>query len=104
MMLKKPSFDNQVTEVLTDDQLQTLLTAIDEDLKTDPYTGRAMLLALSTGMRRGELLSLQWADVDFTFGFITMTKTKSGKTHRIPLNESARRILDEIPKTEGSDR
>ena len=100
--IKKPSFDNQVTEVLSEEQLQSLLTTIDADLKRDPFTGRAMLLALTTGMRRGALLRLKWSDIDNTTGFITLRDAKSrktGKVHRIPLNAAAAQIFDEIPKT-----
>ena len=97
--IKKPSFDNRVTEVLDSEQLQSLLLAIDTDLKHDPYTGRAMLLALATGMRRGELIKLKWDDIDFTRGFITLKNTKSGKTHNIPINTTARQTLKSIPKT-----
>ncbi len=95
--IKKPSFDNQVTEILSENQLHALLSAIEGDLKQDPFTGRAMLLALATGMRRGELLKLQWQDVDFTFNFITLSDTKSRKVHRIPMNDSTRKTLEEIP-------
>ena len=99
--IKKPSFDNQVTEVLSEEQLQSLLSAIDADLKRDPFTGRAMLLALITGMRRGALLRLKWADIDNTTGFIILRDAKSrktGKIHRIPLNAAAAHIFEGIPK------
>lgn len=41
-------------------QLRTFLTAI-----RDNRIGAAYLLAATTGMRRGEVLGLRWADVDF---------------------------------------
>ena len=103
-----PRPENEVTEYLEPDQLQALLTAIDKDLQktqlkdgkpVDPFTGRAMLLALSTGMRRSEMLRLKWDDVNFTFGFIELNETKSGKKHRIPINEAAQEIFEAIPKT-----
>ncbi len=102
LRIKKDSFDNRVTEYLEPDQLQSLLAAIDADLKRDPYTGRAMLLALSTGMRRGALLRLKWADVSFTRDNIHLRDAKSnkkGKTFDIPLNEGAKRVFLSIPKT-----
>jgi integrase len=42
-------------------------------------------LALGTGMRLGEILSLEWAHVDFTSRTITVAKSKSGKSRSIPM-------------------
>ena len=36
-----------------------------------------ILLAINTGMRRGELLSLAWRNVDFQRGVIQVTNTKT---------------------------
>lgn len=96
--MKFPKVDNTVTETLTPEEHARLLKAIYDDLDCDPWTGRAMLLALTTGMRRGELLRLQWSDVDLEFGFIELRETKSGKTHRIPLNAAAREVLEDTPR------
>jgi integrase len=54
-----------------------------------------VLLALNTGMRRGELFSLKWADVDLTAGIVTVraASAKSGQTRRIPLNSEAAAVL-----------
>ncbi len=101
--IKKPSFSNEVTEYLSDDQLESLLKTIKADLVRDPFTGRAMLLALTTGMRRGALLQLKWVDIDYTSEFIFLRHAKSiieNKTNKIPLNEAAKQILIDIPKTE----
>ncbi|MDY0185568.1 MAG: site-specific integrase [Desulfuromonadaceae bacterium] len=97
--VKLPKVDNIVTETLTPDEHARLLGAIAADLDKDPWTGRAMLLALTTGMRRGELLRLQWKDIDLDFGFIELRETKSGKTQRIPINTAAQGILEDTPRT-----
>jgi integrase len=59
-------------------------------------------LALATGARRGELLALQWADLDFLSGVLTISKSleqtaaglrvkcpKNGKTRSFQLPQSA---------------
>jgi integrase len=50
-----------------------------------------VLLALKTGMRRGELLNLQWRDVYIDGKWLTIqgATPKSGQTRRIPLNVEA---------------
>jgi integrase len=64
--------------------------------------GNMMLLALYSGMRRGEMFKLQWKHVDFERGFITLVDPKGGKDQRIPLNEATRGLLNSIKRIKGS--
>jgi integrase len=55
-------------------------------------------LALRTGLRRGELLGLQWADIDLQAGHLTvrrtLARTKGGPTFQpVKTHRSARRIV-----------
>jgi len=54
-----------------------------------------VLLALDTGMRRGELFNLKWTDVAFDRNMLTIQgKTaKSGKTRHVPMTDEAFDIL-----------
>jgi integrase len=54
-----------------------------------------VLLAINTGMRRGELFNLTWNDINFSVRILTVSGTvaKSGKTRDIPLNKEAWNIL-----------
>lgn len=45
-----------------------------------------IIIAVNTGMRRGEILSLIWANVDLSKGIIHLMKTKSGKGRDIPIS------------------
>jgi integrase len=89
--------DNRTTEDLTPDQLRSLLKAIAES--TDIEAANIMRMALFTGMRRGELFKLKWADVDFDRGFITIRDPKGGVSQKIPLNDQARDVLKHHPET-----
>ena len=89
-----PKLNNETTEDLNPDELSRLLAAIEED--THPHAGRLMKLALFTGMRRGELFKLSWADVDFDRGFILLRGPKGGKDSKIPMNATARQLLQEL--------
>jgi integrase len=89
--------DNCTTEDLTSSQLKNLLKAISES--TDIEAANIMRMALFTGMRRGELFKLKWADVDFDRGFITIRDPKGGVSQKIPLNDQARDVLKHHPET-----
>lgn len=96
--IEMPKVNNQKTEDLNPEQLKRLLDAID----ADPHViiRNLMRLVLSTGMRKSECLRLCWNEIDFERGFITIKDPKGGTNQKIPLNDSARRILQENPRSE----
>jgi integrase len=95
--LEPVKVDNQKTEDLNPEQLKRLLTEIDNS--TDIEAANIMRLALYTGMRRGEMFKLKWNDIDFQRGFIAIKNPKGGVSQKIPLNEQARQVLENHPRT-----
>ena len=95
--IQKPTVNNEKTEDLTPEQLERLLQAIEEDENID--VGRIMKIALFTGMRRGEIFNLKWKDTNLGTGFIFIRDPKGGVDQKIPINETARDILQSIHKT-----
>ncbi len=57
--------------------------------------GRVVRFALATGMRRGEVLSLTWQNVDWSRRVALLPVTKTGEARRVPLSSVAMRILEE---------
>lgn len=53
----------------------------------------ALRLLLLTGARKGNVLSMKWDDVNLDQRVWNIPRTKSGKALRVPLNESAVRVL-----------
>ena len=98
--VKMPKVNNLKTEFLTEEQLRRLLKAIEED--PHPYAGKLLLIALYTGLRRGEIVKLEWPDIDFERNLIRIRDPKSGQDSTIPLNDAARAVLESLPKTESS--
>ena len=93
-----PKLNNEKTEDLGPEQLQSLLAAIEEE--PNRQVADLMLLALFTGMRRGELFRLKWEHVDYERGFILLVDTKGGVDQKIPLNPAARTLLEQHEVTD----
>jgi integrase len=66
-----------------------------------------VLLAMNTGLRRGELFNLQWEDINHNTKFLTVqgATAKSGETRHIPLNSEAVELLKNWKKqNKGQER
>lgn len=60
-------------------------------------------LAIETGLRRGELLSIRWQDVNFDSAVLYVPFTKTDKARTIPLTDRAVEILRERKSASASD-
>jgi len=74
------------------------LRAISLALRTfrNPLLRQVILFALATGMRRGEILRVEWRHVDQRQALLTIPVTKNGHPRIIPLSRRALRILDDL--------
>src|ERR1700752_1856843 len=70
-------------------------TALFEQLDGCEWLKGIVLIALHTGMRRGEICGLQWFDLNFERGLIHVRNTKNGKDRLIPMNATVRALLEE---------
>jgi len=59
----------------------------------DAHLRSIVVTAFSTGMRRSEILNLQWDQVDLRHGFILLSRTKNGQRREIPINGTLRAVL-----------
>ena len=62
----------------------------------NPVVKFAFLFALATGMRRGEVLSLTWVNVDFENRVAFLPMTKNGEPRRVPLSTEAIETLQSV--------
>jgi integrase len=62
------------------------------------YLRPFLVLLVETGMRRGELLSIRWRDVDFANSTVLILTTKNGHPRRIPLTPNALKTLEALPR------
>jgi integrase len=77
---------------LTIEDEQTLLLNA-----TNPEWLRPLLVtALHSGMRRGEILALNWKDVDFAKRLIRVERSKNGEKRSIPMSQTLHDTLKAI--------
>lgn len=64
-----------------------------------------VVTSINTGMRRGEVFNLTWADVDLKNKIITVegTTSKSGQTRHIPINKELLEVLTNWKKQSSSE-
>ena len=76
---------------LTPEQGKALLTACRHTMNhkyaaPSPHLFDYVVIALGTGMRTSEILTLQRSQIDMHRGLISLPNTKAGKTHEIPMS------------------
>lgn len=81
-------------------ELERLLRATAQE--EDPFVRAAVPLLLLTGLRKGELLSARWRDVDLRRAEIRLPETKSGEAQVRLLPSPAVTILQDLPRVKGS--
>lgn len=59
--------------------------------------GAALMFAIETGMRAGEIVALKWSDVDKTVATVRLGKTNAA-ARKVPLSKEAQRILASLQK------
>lgn len=89
--LKAPKApDNSRIRYLSDDEEKRLLSALRAD-STPAHLRAIVTVAMNTGLRRGELLKMDWSSVDLDAKRLTVTAqtAKSSKVRHVPLNKKA---------------
>ena len=107
--VRKPKVDNERRRFLSDEEIQRVLTEAKGSENRFLYT--VVLLALSTGMRLTEIMSLRWRNVlvedGADMGLLVMEKTKNGDARTSPLAEDAFKavmVLRDKAKKDNADR
>ena len=89
--VKRPSDSVARDRRLTSVEKKQLLS---ESLRTGSHQLHlAILIALNTGMRQGEILKLKWDDIDFIRNQITVRDTKNGSNRVIVISSALRGAL-----------
>ena len=96
--VKRPSDSVARDRRLTSIEKEQLLS---ESLRTGSHQLHlAILIALNTGMRQGEIIKLKWNDIDFDRNQITVRDTKNGSNRVIAISSTLRGALIDTHKTD----
>lgn len=79
--------------VLTDEEIDRLLAAC--RVSRSPYLYCIVLIAITTGARQGEILNLEWQDIDFENTTAYLKETKNGRPRSIFLGTL---VMEELHK------
>ncbi len=90
--VSKPSENKGRNRLLTLEEKDRLLQACKDS--PNPHLHPIVSIALLTGMRFGEIVSLCWENVDFQNKLITLEETKNGDRRIIPLTTAVEKILE----------
>ncbi len=64
----------------------------------NPYLHKIVVMALSTGARKMEILNLKWQDINFENSQIVLHETKNGERRVLPLQGYALDLIRELSK------
>lgn len=90
--VKKFKESNGKERYLTEGEARQLLEAASPGLKP------ILIVALSTGMRKEEILGLRWENIRFDKSYIHLEDSKSGKSRDIPMNIQVYETLKALPR------
>jgi integrase len=94
--VSKPALPRGRVRFLNDDERQALLEACRNS--DNEYLYLVVVIALSTGMRKSEIMGLKWPDVDLQNKRITLHDTKNGERRVVPLAGHAFELLKQHDK------
>ena len=95
-MVRRPNVPQGRKRRLEDGEEKRLLAACDRG--RTPLLKQLVILAIETGMRRGELLGLRWEHVHLSRRIVHIPLTKNGESRDVPLSRRATDTLAALSK------
>ena len=92
--IKKPAQGKARERRVTVEELERLRTALAKC--RNGLLSNIVMFAIHTGMRRGEILSIRWSDINFDASTVHLADTKNGEPRTVPLSSLA---LSALPAT-----
>ena len=99
--VSKPKQPRGRERFLSEDERERLLAACRASMSTFLHT--VVVLAISTGMRRGEIMTLRWKQIDLKRGQILLFDTKNGTSRAAALTGLALSMVTDLAKVRRID-
>jgi integrase len=99
--VSKPKESRGRVRYLSDQEREALLHACMESSNKLLYP--AVIISLSCGMRKSEILNLRWADVDFQKERVILHQTKNGERKSVPIKGLALQLFQALDKVRRID-
>jgi len=92
--VKPPKLDSKVVDALTDEQLRLLIKACAGKGLIDRRDEAIVRLMAETGLRAGEVIAMQVADLDLQQGRAIVRRGKGGKGRAVPFGAQTAAAVD----------
>ncbi|RFZ34987.1 Tyrosine recombinase XerC [Mycobacterium marinum] len=102
--VKPPKLDAKVVDALTDDQLRRLIKACQGKQLIDRRDEAIVRLMAETGLRAGEVIGMQVADIDFQECRAVVRRGKGGKGRVVPFGVQTGAALDRYMRARRAHR
>lgn len=99
--ISRPKFSNARHRYLTADEILRLRAACEKS--ANPQLASIVGLLVLTGVRRGELFSARWKDIDLERRLWFIPRTKNGQSRHVPLSKPALAIIEALPRSAKSE-
>jgi integrase len=95
--IRKPKDAQARDRRLSESEFAALLDECERS--RNPWLKAAVLFAVETAMRRGEMLGLKWNAIDLGRRIAMLTETKNGEARAVPLSSRAVEVLQGLPRS-----
>ncbi|MGR0277739.1 site-specific integrase [Marinomonas dokdonensis] len=99
--VKRPAEPESRTRRLLPGEFEQLMIATQYDIEIAPESkseriGAAIVFAIETAMRAGEICGITWGDVNLEKRTVHLPKTKNGNPRTVPLSTTAVKVLEKL--------
>lgn len=98
-LVRKPPTNKPRDRVLNNHQRKSLLDACGRC--RNPWIQPVVIFALETAARRGEILALQWSDINLQTRTARLRVSKTNEPRIIPLSNACLTLLKRLPRSAG---
>jgi len=99
--IRKPRVNNSRSRRLSYEEEIILLT---QCRKHSLMMESVVIFAIETAMRLGEIINLNWSDIDIERKIATLHMTKNGEVRQVPLSNAAIASVKSLPRSIGSSK